>query len=139
MLKQKQNKRFFFFFFFFNIYFYVGPYIDGFFFIPHFYLFIYYYFLTQVDKLGGTEPLSSETERCLYMYYIKLQLYIIECVPELEVHIHIMQDPVCGLRQVSEKTMIIEFGVKLNQGSACIHYGPLHVVRDHCRCNHGSD
>ena len=68
MLKQKQNKRFF---IFLNIYFYVGPYIDGFFFfffffIPHFYLFIYYYFFTQVDKLGGTEPLSSETEGCLW-------------------------------------------------------------------------
>ena len=67
MLKQKQTR----FFFFLNIYFYVGPYIDGFLggvFIPHFYLFIYYYFLTQVDKLGGTEPLSSETEGCLCKY-----------------------------------------------------------------------
>ena len=29
------------------------------------FLFFYYYFLTQVDELGGTEPLSSETEGCL--------------------------------------------------------------------------
>ena len=75
MLKQKQNKIFF--FFFLNIYFYVGPYIDVFFFIPHFYLFIYYYFFTQVDKLGGTEPLSSETEGCLWWYiYIYIYIYI---------------------------------------------------------------
>ena len=76
MLKKKQNKRFFIFIFIFlNLYFYVGPYIDVvfflffFFIIPHFYLFIYYYFLTQVDQLGGTEPLSSETAGCLCYTY----------------------------------------------------------------------
>ena len=53
MLKQKQKKDFFLTIFQTFIYVYVGPYIH-FFCIPHYYLFIYYYFLTQVDKLGGT-------------------------------------------------------------------------------------
>ena len=47
-----------------------------FFFIPHFYLFIYYYFFTQVDKLGGTEPLSSETEGCLSYDYLETRRFI---------------------------------------------------------------
>ena len=62
MLKQKQNKNDFFNFKTF-IYFYVGPYIDCF--IPYFYFGIYYNYLTLADKLGGTKPLSSETEGCL--------------------------------------------------------------------------
>ena len=42
MLKQKQNKRFFILFFL-NINFYVGPYIDGFFFL--FLIFIYLFII----------------------------------------------------------------------------------------------
>ena len=70
----------------------------GFFFIPHFYLFIYYYFLTQVDKLGGTEPLSSETEGCLCVIdgsHNKIY-FSIAFVIENYVELGTMEDAACG-------------------------------------------
>ena len=65
MLKQKQNKRFF---IFLNIYFYVGPYIDGFFFFFFFlflifiYLFIIIFLLKLINSAAQNHCLPRQKD-----------------------------------------------------------------------------